>query len=90
MSEPLCGSHQDVVDLIDAFSTDRDAVDLQDFIPLTEETALLRRPTADHPTDDHTVMIVSDRHTLITHTLKMFYSIYDLNTVLLSIDIKCE
>lgn len=59
-----CGSHQDVVDVIDALPTDRDAVDLQDFIPLTEETALLCRPTADHPTDDHTVTIVSNCHTL--------------------------
>lgn len=68
-----CGPHQDVVDVIDVFSTDRDAVDLQDFIPLTEETALLCRPTTDHPTDNHTVTIVSNRHTLITHTHKMFY-----------------
>ncbi len=60
----LSGSHQNVVNIINTLSSDRYAVDLQDFISFTEQVAFLSRPAAHHPTDDYAVMFVPNGHTL--------------------------
>ncbi len=52
------------MNIINTFSTDWNAVDLQDFISFTEQVAFLSRPAAHHPTDDYTVMFVPNGHTL--------------------------
>lgn len=70
VSSPLLGVHfdgdnyQQVVNFIDVFPSDGNAVDLQDLVSFVEEAAALRRAAFHHAAHHHAVHVVAYSGTL--------------------------